>query len=70
MAALFDPASREEGDRAGDIRSLREAELAAAAERDKAETEAATAPVAVVETVPSRRSFLTLGQAKPGEDAA
>lgn len=75
MAALFDPASRaEEDDRAGEIRALREAEMTAEADRAKAAEAAASVPVAVVAPAsapaPSRRALLTLGQAKPGEDAA
>lgn len=75
MAALFDPASRaEEDDRAGEIRALREADIAAEADRMKTAAEAASAPVAVVPPAstpaPSRRALLTLGQARPGEDAA
>lgn len=70
MSALFDAENREEGDRADEIRALREADLAAETERAKAAEEAEKAPVTAVDVAPSRRALLTLGQAKPDEDAA
>jgi len=72
MVALFDPAIREDGDRAGEIRRRREAELAAAEAGAPGETGAAVdvAPESAADTsasdpsvaaVPSRRTLILGG---------
>ena len=70
MSALFDPASREEDDRSGEIRALREADLAAQTQRAEAAEPARVAETADAAPVASRRALLTLGQGGQGEDAA
>ncbi|SON53953.1 Hydrogenase-2 operon protein HybE [Hartmannibacter diazotrophicus] len=70
MAALFDAENREDGDRSDEIRAMREADLEAeaAAEAGEAVADGET-DGAVLDTVASRRAFLTGRQATPAEGA-
>ena len=68
MMALFDPANRDETNRAADIRAAREAELAPPPETSEAGSEEDPAGTqGVRETAPSRRRLITAGLA--GEPA-
>ena len=63
LAALFDPAIREEGDRSGEISRAREADVQAEAAREaaaiaSAERDAVPVPVSPVVDAPSRRALI------------
>ncbi|WP_425107371.1 [NiFe]-hydrogenase assembly chaperone HybE [Ancylobacter sp.] len=62
LAALFDPANREEGDRSDEIRRARQeavdAEAARAAGRNVSDEEASPAEAAKVPAVPTRRALI------------
>lgn len=68
MVALFQEEHRAETDRAQDIRKLREEELAAQAEAEKAAAEAEGTDLEI-DPAPTRRAVITGGLATPAEDA-